>query len=168
MNVNFSVLRSELVSERNRIDEQLEHLDALLKLRGEAVVAVKPVKAKAARLNNDDKDKKDDKVEGEQPQKRRGRPPGSKSKPKEEGAADDGKGYGLPALLEQIATQVDKPLTLADFVKLALETGYTSKAVDFSNMVYQSLRKMTEKGVFEKSRIENGDKHMIVYVKKAA
>lgn len=89
------------------------------------------------------------KVEGT---KRRGRPPGSKNVAKvaADGAADDGKSVDLQSLLQNIAQQTDKPLMIKDFVSLSLQSGYTTKAKDFSNIVYQSVLKLVKKGVFRK------------------
>lgn len=93
--------------------------------------------------------------------KRRGRPKGSKNVRKDKTLVladgqvveqgDDGKSIDLPSLLETIAQQVDRPLLLADFVTLAREAGYTTKAKDFSNMVYQAVLKLVKKGLFKKN-----------------
>lgn len=97
--------------------------------------------------------------------KRRGRPKGSTNAAKAAGVAtDDGKSVDLPTLLETIAQQVNRPLLLADFVTLAREAGYTTKAKDFSNMVYQSVLKLVKKGLFKK----NDETRAYEYVGKAA
>lgn len=64
---------------------------------------------------------------------------------------DDGKVMDLPTLLETIGQQVNKPLQLADFVTLVREAGYTTKAKDFTNMVYQALLKLVKRGKFERN-----------------
>jgi hypothetical protein len=97
--------------------------------------------------------------------KRRGRPKGTTNAVKAAGVAtDDGKSVDLPTLLETIAQQVNRPLLLADFVTLAREAGYTTKAKDFSNMVYQSVLKLVKKGLFKK----NEETRAYEYVGKAA
>lgn len=96
--------------------------------------------------------------------RRRGRPKGSTNKNKVAKPDDDGKSIDLPSLLETIAQQVNKPLLLADFVTLAREAGYTTKAKDFSNMVYQSVLKLVKKGLFRK----NEETRAYEYVGKAA
>jgi len=97
--------------------------------------------------------------------KRRGRPKGTTNAAKAAGVAtDDGKSVDLPTLLETIAQQVNRPLLLADFVTLAREAGYTTKAKDFSNMVYQSVLKLVKKGLFKK----NEETRAYEYVGKAA
>lgn len=84
--------------------------------------------------------------------KRRGRPPGSKNvKSANDSNDDDGKSIDLQSLLSTIAQQTGKPLLIKDFVALALESGYTTKAKDFSNIVYQSVLKLVKKGVFQKN-----------------
>ena len=85
-------------------------------------------------------------AEGEQP-KRRGRPPKAEG---EKVARNGEKRIELPALLETIAQQSNKPLLLTDFVAKAREAGYTTNAKDFSNMVYQALLKLVNKGMFRK------------------
>jgi len=99
--------------------------------------------------------------------KRRGRPKGSTNAPKVAATGvvtDDGKSVDLPSLLETIAQQVNRPLLLTDFVTLAREAGYTTKAKDFSNMVYQSVLKLVKKGKFKK----NEETRAYEYVGKAA
>jgi hypothetical protein len=96
--------------------------------------------------------------------KRRGRPKGTTNAAKAGVAADDGKSVDLPTLLETIAQQVNRPLLLSDFVTLAREAGYTTKAKDFSNMVYQSVLKLVKKGLFKK----NEETRAYEYVGKAA
>lgn len=100
--------------------------------------------------------------------RRRGRPPGTgkaATAAKAAGVAtDDGKSVDLPTLLETIAQQVNRPLLLADFVTLARQAGYTTKAKDFSNMVYQSVLKLVKKGLFRK----NDETRAYEYVGKAA
>jgi hypothetical protein len=104
-----------------------------------------------------------------QPRKR-GRPPGSKNKPKEatqggEGeAAQDGKTPDLPTLLVTFGQQINKPMSNADYVKLVLEAGYKSEAKDFSNMVYQALQKLVKRGTFKK----NEETRQFEFVNKAA
>lgn len=88
------------------------------------------------------------KVEGA---KRRGRPPGSKNVVKVDAdSSDDGKSVDLQSLLQTIAQETAKPLMIKDFVALSLQSGYTTKAKDFSNIVYQSVLKLVKKGVFRK------------------
>lgn len=99
--------------------------------------------------------------------KKRGRPKGSKNKPKEAAtgiANGDGKPIDLPTLLETIGQQVNKPLVLADFVTLVRESGYTTKAKDFPNMVYQALHKLVKRGSFSK----NEETRAYEFVQKAA
>lgn len=64
---------------------------------------------------------------------------------------EDGKTVDLPTLLETISQQVNKPLKQADFVTLVREAGYTTKAKDFSNMVYQALLKLVRRGTLKKN-----------------
>lgn len=97
--------------------------------------------------------------------KKRGRPKGSKNKPKETMTTDDdGKSADLPTLLETIGQEVNKPLTCADFVTLVREAGYKTKAKDFSNMVYQALLKLVKRGTFKK----NEETRAYEYVKQVA
>jgi hypothetical protein len=92
--------------------------------------------------------------------KRRGRP----AKVKAGISTDDGKSIDLPTLLVSLAQNVNKPLLLADFVTLAREAGYTTKAKDFSNMVYQAVLKLVKKGLFKK----NDETRAYEFVKAAA
>jgi hypothetical protein len=46
---------------------------------------------------------------------------------------------------------VNRPLKLAEFVPLVREAGYTTKAKDFSNMVYQALLKLVRRGTLKKN-----------------
>jgi hypothetical protein len=78
--------------------------------------------------------------------------------------AGDGKTIDLPTLLETIGQNLNKPLALADFVTLVRETGYTTKAKDFSNMVYQALLKLVKRGKFKK----NDETRCYEYIGKAA
>lgn len=109
-------------------------------------------------------------VVGNEVKKRRGRPKGSTNVTKvaTEGAEanedNDGKSVDLQTLLETIAQQVNRPLLLADFVTLARQAGYTTKAKDFSNMVYQSVLKLVKKGLFKK----NEETRAYEYIGKAA
>lgn len=96
--------------------------------------------------------------------KKRGRPKGSKNKPKEAMTSDEGKPVDLPTLLETIGQEVNKPLTCADFVTLVRESGYKTKAKDFSNMVYQALLKLVKRGTFKK----NEETRAYEFVKNAA
>jgi hypothetical protein len=73
-------------------------------------------------------------VTGDQP-KRRGRPP---------------KRMELPALLQAIAQHSNKPLVLAEFVTKCHEAGYSSKANDYANMVYQNILKLVRRGKLRK------------------
>lgn len=80
--------------------------------------------------------------------------PKKKGRPKQVKAgvpAGDGKTVDLPTLLETIGQQVNKPLTLADFVTMVRQAGYETKAKDFSNMVYQALLKLCKRGKFKKN-----------------
>ena len=92
--------------------------------------------------------------------KKRGRP----AKVKAGIVTDDGKSIDLPTLLVSLAQNVNKPLLLADFVTLAREAGYTTKAKDFSNMVYQAVLKLVKKGLFKK----NDETRAYEFVKAAA
>lgn len=103
--------------------------------------------------------------------KRRGRPPGSTNKNKAtkapedaDDSVDDSKSVDLPTLLETIAQQTNRPLIIAEFVKLAREAGYSTRAKDFSNMVYQAVLKLTKKGTFKK----NDETRTYEYVGNAA
>lgn len=89
-------------------------------------------------------------VNGNALPKRRGRPPGSKNRQKGE-EADEKKSMPLYALLENISLLAAKPLSHAEYVEAAIQSGYQSKAADFSNMVYQSLLKLVKGGSFTKS-----------------
>lgn len=95
--------------------------------------------------------------------RRRGRPKGAKNKPKEVVEGDD-KSIDLPTLLETISQQVSRPLTCADFVTLVRESGYKTKAKDFSNMIYQALLKLIKRGKFKK----NEETRAYEFVKNAA
>ena len=101
--------------------------------------------------------------------KRRGRPPKVKDGTAVTAAptgvsTEDGKSVDLPTLLVTLAQDVNKPLLLPDFVTLAREAGYTTKAKDFSNMVYQAVLKLVKKGVFKK----NDETRAYEFVKAAA
>ena len=93
-------------------------------------------------------------------QKKRGRPKATKAGV----PTDDGKMIDLPTLLETIGQNLNKPLALPDFVTLVRESGYTTKAKDFSNMVYQALLKLVKRGKFKK----NDETRCYEYVGKAA
>ena len=55
--------------------------------------------------------------------KRRGRPPGSKNRQKADDEVEDKKSMPLYALLENISSLAGKPLTHAQFVESALQSG---------------------------------------------
>jgi len=98
---------------------------------------------------------------------KRGRPKAVKTTTKTAKAgvpAGDGKTIDLPTLLETIGQNLNKPLALADFVTLVRESGYTTKAKDFSNMVYQALLKLVKRGKFKK----NDDTRCYEYIAQAA
>lgn len=90
-------------------------------------------------------------VNGNALPKRRGRPPGSKNRPKGENEAEDKKAMPLYALLENISMLAQKSMSHVEFVEAAIQSGYQSKAADFSNMVYQSLLKLVKGGSFTKT-----------------
>ena len=92
--------------------------------------------------------------------KKRGRPKTVKT----EATTGEGKSVDLPTLLETIGQNVSRPLTQAEFVTLCRESGYTTKAKDFSNMVYQALLKLVKKGKFKK----NDETRQYEYVRAAA
>lgn len=92
-----------------------------------------------------------------------------RGRPKQTGAkagvpTGDGKTIDLPTLLETIGQNLNKPLALPDFVTLVRESGYSTKAKDFSNMVYQALLKLVKRGKFKK----NDETRCYEYVGKAA
>jgi hypothetical protein len=92
--------------------------------------------------------------------KRAGRPKATKAGV----PTEDGKMIDLPTLLETIGQNLNKPITLPDFVTLVRQYGYTTKAKDFSNMVYQSLLKLVKRGKFKK----NDETRCYEYIGKAA
>lgn len=175
----FLIHTEELVAEwrglQSRIDEIRQELGGVANIRNlatkgsyeQAVKGVKAVKAVKAETTKQPKVPQQDTGE----KRKRGRPPGSKNKPKDgeqtvdavggDGDGDgDGKVIDLPGLIETIGQQVHKPLTVADFVTLVLESGYTTKAKDFSNIVYQSLHKLVKRGMF----VRNGETRAYEYV----
>ena len=88
-------------------------------------------------------------VPGAEP-KKRGRP----RKVQPEGQAEasgDGKAIKLPALLKTIGQSLTKPVTMVEIVDLVRKAGYVSEAKDYSNMVYQGLTKLVDKGHFTKT-----------------
>lgn len=100
-----------------------------------------------------------------QPQaKPKGRPAQVKSPALAPAGGEDGKTVDLPTLLATISQQVNKPLKQADFVTLVREAGYTTKAKDFSNMVYQALLKLVRRGTLTK----NTEKREYVYAGEKA
>ena len=56
----------------------------------------------------------------------------------------------LPSLLVQIAADQNRPLCLADFLKLALQAEYEPKAKSFSGVILVALKQLTEQGIFTK------------------
>lgn len=162
----FLIHTEELVAEwrglQERIDEIRQELGNSTKVVAKGNDRVKAVKAVKAEAPKQPKVPQQDAGE----KRKRGRPPGSKNKPKDgeqtEAAVggDDGKAIDLPGLIETIGQQVQKPLTVADFVTLVLESGYTTKAKDFSNIVYQSLHKLVKRGMF----VRNGETRAYEYV----
>ena len=151
----------ELVAEWRGLQERIDEIRQEL---GGGVGTAKVVKAvKAVKAQTPKQPKAPQQDTGEK--RKRGRPPGSKNKPKdgeqpEAAGGDDGKAIDLPGLIETIGQQVHKPLTVADFVTLVLESGYTTKAKDFSNIVYQSLHKLVKRGMF----VRNGETRAYEYV----
>jgi hypothetical protein len=69
------------------------------------------------------------------------------------GSEDKGVGNraDLPTLLAQIAAK-SKPLMLAEFVFLARQAGYVTKAKDYPNLVYTALLKLVKTGVLIKDK----------------
>lgn len=151
-----------IAQEKKRIQDQMEKLSeqfALLsryeELAGQSgtVSETKTVKVKAEKAP---KAPKSPPADG---QKRgRGRPPGSKNKPKDGSAPATSsetaeKPMKLPELLMTFLSEVNKPLRLSDFVTMAREAGYKSKAKKFENVVYQTLHKLVEAGVLKRDGV---------------
>lgn len=84
------------------------------------------------------------------PKKKLGRPKGSTKKNKLANS-------GLKDILCKIAFEANKPLKVADFVVIARKSDYKTEAKDFSNMVYQSLRRLVELEIF----VKNDDKEYV-------
>ena len=111
----------------------------------------RPKMSEAEKLNRPEKAVKiaAPQVEGA---KRRGRPPLTEEQKleRDQNKKEGVKSIDLPSLLETIGQEQQKPLAQHEFVTLALEAGYLSKAQDFSNIVYQALVKLVKKGTFKK------------------
>lgn len=161
---------AELIQEKLGLLQRLDEIDQELGLETEAAVAKPKVEPKAVKQPQAAPPKAETKaVDGEKrkpgrppkakaPQaegvdaapRKRGRPKGSTKAVIAAANGEDVKGTDLPSLLQTIAQEEQKPLELADLVKLARQHGYTTKSKDFSNMVYQSTQKLVKQGVFVK------------------
>ena len=67
-------------------------------------------------------------------------------------STNDPKRMALPALLEMIGQQQNKGIRYKDMAVLVKNSGYRSHSKNFSNMVYQALEKLVNKGRFQKDR----------------
>lgn len=106
-------------------------------------------------------------VPGAEP-KKRGRP--RKVQPEGQVASDegDGKAIKLPALLKTIGQSLTKPVTMVEIVNMVREAGYKSEAKDYSNMVYQGLTKLVDKGLFTKTvKVDDPTTRIYEYVPSA-
>ena len=156
---------AELLQEQIGLLQRVREIELEI---GSGVAVLSPVKADKIAARNNPPSLSDLKLSDLTQPKRRGRPPGSGNKNKAPKApksdSEDGKSVDLPTLLETIAQQVNRPLIIAEFVKLARESGYTTKSKDFSNMVYQAVLKLTKKGTFTK----NAETRTYEYARNAA
>jgi hypothetical protein len=57
----------------------------------------------------------------------------------------------LPELLEQIGQEHTHPMKYEMFAKFVQESGYQTSASNLNNMVYQCLRKLVKKNIFQKN-----------------
>lgn len=151
-----------IAQEKQRIQDQMEKLSeqfALLtryeELAGSSEVSASPKMPKVTKTKAE-KTPKAPKSPPPDGQKRRGRPPGSKNKPKDGSApatstesANADKPMKLPEMLLTFINETKKPLRLKDFVTMALHAGYKSKAKKFENVVYQTLHKLVGEGVLK-------------------
>lgn len=79
--------------------------------------------------------------------RKRGRPAKAASE-----ATGNGKRMTLPSLLISIGSQHDRLLTIAEIGQLVEQAGYKSSAADPGYMIYQTLYKLCQKGIFERDR----------------
>jgi hypothetical protein len=155
----MSTVREELLAMRGTILDRLSKTPDGRELTAidKAIAALDGIQSGGGVQKKKAKKKTKERAEGEQPaapKRGRGRPPGSKNKPKEGTAPrkeEQEKVVKLPELLVTLSQQSNKPMELADFVKLSHDFGYKSKAANFSNMVYQSLMKLVKTGVMTKN-----------------
>lgn len=78
--------------------------------------------------------------------RKRGRPAKAASE------ANAGKRMTLPSLLISIGSQHDRLLTIAEIGQFVEQAGYKSNAADPGYMIYQTLYKLCQKGIFERDR----------------
>ncbi|WP_171184588.1 hypothetical protein [Alienimonas chondri] len=85
-------------------------------------------------------------AKSEAPKKRRGRPPGSKNKPKAASAAKPSAGRKrpkndkpLPAVLADVLTGKSSGMSLDDIHEAVVDTGYKTSSKNFKNVIYQNL-----------------------------
>lgn len=146
---NYTQRITELTNQAELIQEEILLLQRLQDIEsqrtGTPAVTVRPTTT-AKNVQN----RKPAATTGDAP-KRRGRPLGSKNGPKVAQDKGDGKRLDLPTLLETIGSQLGKPTKLDDIVVAVREAGYSSKAKNFSNMVYQAMLKLVHQGIFTKN-----------------
>lgn len=87
-------------------------------------------------------------TQSDTPVRRRGRP----AKAQVAVTVDHSKRMTLPSLLISIGSQHQGLLTIAEISQLVEQAGYKSKSADPGYMIYQSLYKLCQKGVFERDR----------------
>ena len=122
--------------------EQRDELEAKLKEVNEQIAAGGGT---AAQGESDGSGSGDAEEDAEPPKKRRGRPPGSKNKPKAAGAKSPAAGRKrpkndkpLPAVLADVLSGKG-PMALDDIHEAVVDTGYKTSSKNFKNVIYQNL-----------------------------
>ena len=127
--------------------EQRDELEAKLKEVNEQIAAGGGADAAPGDSGDsgDSGDADEEQEEVEAPKKRRGRPPGSKNKPKAAGAKSPAAGRKrpkndkpLPAVLADVLSGKG-PMALDDIHDAVVDTGYKTSSKNFKNVIYQNL-----------------------------
>ena len=139
---------SGLYARRDELEKELAEVNE--RIAGEAASPAAPASAeKSDGTSAETPDAKPaetpDAQSGEEaPKKRRGRPPGSKNKPKTAGSAAAGRkrpknDKPLPAVLADVLGGRKGPTPLDEIYEAVVATGYKTASKNFKNVIYQNL-----------------------------
>ncbi len=142
--LHMASLSSLSTEDLKRELEQRDALSGLYEQRDELEAKLKEINDQIAAGGEADSD--DDEPAEEAPKKRRGRPPGSKNKPKAAGAAKSPAAgrkrpkndKPLPAVLGEVL-EGKSGMLLDDIHEAVVATGYKTSSKNFKNVIYQNL-----------------------------